>query len=188
LISTTLKYLFVLGAPNDDVGALSLISIERMDAAVKYYLCELQRGISLTIVVTGGHGNHFNCAPRAHRDYANDYLVNRGIPRAILVSEGFLSSNTVEDAILISDFVTQREVLTATVLTSRFHIERSRLIFGCVAPTCQLSFHAADNPVDLAPSIVAHEQTEIATILAQGGVRFGKQFFPLLPEERDEFQ
>ncbi len=176
------RYLFVLGAPNDPFGALSSIARSRMDAAAAYYRAELGAGMPLTIVATGGHGDHFNRAPRPHRDYANDDLVRRSIPKTALVEDGFLSSNTVEDAFHISEFVTRHNIPEATVLTSTFHVDRCRLIFSCVMQSCRFSFHAAKDPPDLEPSVLAHERSAIAVIRNQGGVAYGAQFFPL-PDE-----
>jgi uncharacterized SAM-binding protein YcdF (DUF218 family) len=147
-----------------------------MSAAVDYYRSSLSVGVDPTIVVTGGHGDHFNRAPRPHRDYANDELVKRGTPREVLIAEGLLSSNTVEDALVILDFIAQQGMLEAVVVTSCFHVPRTRLIFACVMPSYRLSFLAADDPPNLDPSSLAHEESATALIRVQGGVRYGARF------------
>jgi hypothetical protein len=113
-----------------------------------------------------------------HRDYANEDLVRRGVPRGALIESGLMTSNTVEDAIAVSDYVDHHKIKDAKVLTSRFHFKRASLIFLCVMPPSGLSFLPAPDPDDLDPAIHAHEKVATGAIMGQGGVKYGSRFYP----------
>lgn len=167
----------MLGAPNDEFGALSPISAGRIRAAASLYRADRD----LKVIATGGRGPHFNQAPQAHRTYANAELMRLGVPRAALTFEGFLTSNTVEDVIEIAAYAAERALEDWSVLTSAFHLPRCRLVFDCVAPDRLVAFHAARDPPTLATSILAHEAAAQDAIRARGGVTYGARFFALPP-------
>lgn len=168
------KLLFVLGAPNDRFGALSAIAAERLAAAASLY----HAGPDMRVIVTGGHGPHFNTAPSPHRVYGNAELVRLGVPRKALEPDGFLTTNTVEDLVEIAAFVAAKRPEACLVLTSAFHVARCKLISQCVAPG-GFTFFAAADPPDLDAAMAAHEVAAQASIRARGGVIHGSRFFPL---------
>lgn len=173
------EYAFVLGGSNDEFGALSELSLERIKSAVNLYYAGAETGKDTKLIATGGYGSHFNKTARPHRDYVNEELINLGIPITAIENSGFLSANTVEDAILIKDFISRYSISEVTVVTSAFHIDRCRVIFECVMPDCRFAFLAARNPSRMDSSTSSHERTAIAAIEAQGGVEYEGQLFPV---------
>ena len=165
-------HLFVMGFSNDPVGALSDVTLARIEAAARLH----RRWPHMKVIVTGGHGDNFNRAPLPHRAYANAALLARGVPLENLEPDGFLSANTVEDVMMITRFAAERGLTRFGVVTSSFHLERCRLIFGCVAPDLDIAFHAAEDPDDAA-ALAAHEARARALILGQGGVTWGSRFY-----------
>ena len=115
--------LIVLGSPNHPDGELSEIAKSRLDFAAKHFV-EGDR-----ILCTGGWGDHFNCAPQAHADYAKGYLLKKGIPEQAFL-ENALSANTVEDAVKSKIILSELNRPLLTVITSDFHMERVQLIFN----------------------------------------------------------
>ena len=168
------RHLFVLGFSNDESGVLSEAMRERVAMAARLYRADP----GLKVIVTGGHGDNFNRAPLAHRHYANLALARRGVPAESLEHDGFLSANTVEDAMMIVAFATRRALASFEVVTSAFHLARCGLIFGCVAPEHDVIFHAAQDPPDVA-ALERHEERARAILRAQGGVIWNSRLFGL---------
>ncbi|MFT4100997.1 MAG: YdcF family protein [Burkholderiaceae bacterium] len=179
MISTMPEYIFVLGAPNDEFGVLSDIARERIQAAADYYLALRESPRFMILAVTGGYGTHFNCAALPHRVYANRDLVQLGVPRSALIEDGFMTSNTIEDVIAITDYIDMHHIANAKVVTSHFHVARARLILECVRPPFGLPFIEAKDPADLDSGVYEHERVSIGAILEQGGVRYGTRFYPV---------
>ncbi|WP_461455150.1 YdcF family protein [Parasphingorhabdus sp.] len=168
------RYVFILGAPNDDLGALSDVSLSRVKSAVSIF----QNDRDVRIIVTGGYGDHFNRTHRPHRHYVSDELAKYGVQTETLGYDSFLSSNTVEDAVQIREFVVDQGLWNFEVITSTFHIERCMLVFKCILPDRNIHFHSADDPVDIS-SLTTHEKSAMLRLKKQGGVIVGKEFFPL---------
>src|SRR5262249_42774651 len=63
--------LIILGAPNDAHGELLPIAEARARAAI----CEYRRRPDCKIVVTGGHGRHFNTSGIPHAHHVARFLV-----------------------------------------------------------------------------------------------------------------
>jgi hypothetical protein len=85
--------IMILGAPNDNIGNLSLIAKTRLKHGAK----ELLKNADFKILPTGGFGKHFNETDQPHWKYARDYLINQ----LSVSKEGFLpdaieSTNTIK--------------------------------------------------------------------------------------------
>ncbi|MEL6874699.1 MAG: YdcF family protein [Pseudomonadota bacterium] len=167
------RYLFVLGAPNDEQGGLSEISLNRIELAVSISRLDPE----VRVIATGGHGDHFNRTDRPHHRYVADELAKHGVQTFDARPHDFLSSNTVEDAVQISGFINVQQVSKIEVVTSEFHIERCRFIFDCLMREQKVDFHAAKNPADAELQII-HERNATKRLIDQGGVVIGKDFFP----------
>ena len=119
----TKEVLIVLGAPNSPSGKLSKISKSRLDC------CANQFSLGNLVLCTGGWGKHFNTSKEAHAIYAKRYLLKKGV-----LEESFLdialSENTVDDAVKIRAIISGLENTKLTVITSDYHLERVKLIFG----------------------------------------------------------
>ena len=71
------EVLIILGSPNSPSGALSDISISRLNDCVNRY----QKGDF--ILCTGGWGAHFNISKSSHAALAKQYLMGKGKWRMI---------------------------------------------------------------------------------------------------------
>ena len=119
------RAIIVLGAPNDDHGRLSSIAVERCQRA----LMEYRRRPGCRVLPTGGWGDHFNRTERPHGDYVRQYMTAHGIPEADFL-ECAESANTIEDAALARPILDRHRITDLVVVTSDFHQERARIIFG----------------------------------------------------------
>lgn len=165
--------LFVMGFANATDGALSPVTMTRIEAAARLFHITP----TLKVIVTGGHGDNFNRAPLPHRAYCNAALIRKGVPEAHLEPSGFLSANTVEDAMMIAAYAAEHRLRRFQVVTSSFHLARCRMIFACVAADLAIDFHPAEDPAEI-EAYVAHEARARARIVDQGGVIWGGRLFP----------
>jgi uncharacterized SAM-binding protein YcdF (DUF218 family) len=128
----------ILGAPNDLQGQLSSIAIERCEQALQ----ELDAHPDFMLLPTGGWGPHFNCSELPHATYTTHYLQSRGVPPDRIL-EGALSSSTVEDARQCREIARRHGLTDLRVVTSDFHLERTRLVFTRELPDMRLTFAPA---------------------------------------------
>jgi hypothetical protein len=155
--------LIVLGAPNSPEGKLSKISISRLDTCAKLY----EPGN--LVLCTGGWGEHFNTSKEAHAVHATRYLVNRGLPDNCFLPHA-LSENTVDDALKIMPIINTLGDLNLTVITSDYHLERVKLIFGEILSVYRIQYVGAPFPLseqELKP-LIDHEHRAIAMIRKNG--------------------
>jgi uncharacterized SAM-binding protein YcdF (DUF218 family) len=140
----TFDLLIVLGSTVGNDGVLSKIATERLDAAF-----DLIQGLTEPrVILTGGFGSHFNKTKRAYSLYAQEYLLSKGLD-PLKISAMVPSLDTVEDATLtvrIVDYINPSKI---TVLTSDFHLERVKYIFGAVFSGRDIAYvsvpHVADD-------------------------------------------
>ena len=160
------KLAFILGAPNGIDGALSSISLRRIEAAI-----EQQRNEDdLVLFATGGFGPHFNTTDIPHRELVYRHLDKAGARIDRAKPGDLLSSNTVEDIDLIVNFTKARGIDRYMIITSRFHAARCQFIVDCLTEKQTVTIIAADNPGDLAPEVSNHEYRAIRQLIEQGGV------------------
>jgi hypothetical protein len=121
------------------------------------------------VLCTGGWGKHFNTAKEAHAVYAERYLLSCGLPEDCFLPPA-LSGNTVDDAVKILPIIDKFGTVDLTVISSDYHLERVKLIFGEILSAYRIQYVGATCPLDekeLQP-LVDHEQRAIATILKNG--------------------
>jgi uncharacterized SAM-binding protein YcdF (DUF218 family) len=166
--------LFILGSPNTASGDLSPISISRINRAI-----ELQRiHGDFIIMATGGFGDHFNTSSDPHRDIVHRYLAASGVSFDAAEPSDLLSSNTVEDVLLIKAFAKQRQLKSYGVVTSQFHMRRCQYIFNCLSPEDEIAFFAANDPANLETTVIEHETNALSRMIEQGGVQVAGVIFP----------
>ncbi|MGB7407983.1 MAG: YdcF family protein [Pontixanthobacter sp.] len=162
----TVKFAFILGAPNGTDGTLSSISLRRIEAALE----QQQNDKCLVLLATGGFGSHFNSTDTPHRELIYRYLEAAGAIIDRAEASDLLSSNTVEDIDLIVAFTKARGIDDYFIITSRFHVARCRFIVDCLAEKQVVAVVSADNPVDLAAEISDHESRALRQLSEQAGV------------------
>ncbi len=116
--------IIVLGSPNADDGELYSIAKERCERT----LIEYARRPDWKLLLTGGFGAHFNTSDKPHAAYLKQYLIKHGVPDQAIV-EFAESSNTLQDASLSKPIVLKYKAAEIVVVTSDFHLDRSRYIF-----------------------------------------------------------
>jgi uncharacterized SAM-binding protein YcdF (DUF218 family) len=155
--------IILLGAPNDAAGKLSSLAVERCEQA----LLEYRANPGYAILPTGGFGEHFNRATQPHAFYTRCYLLEHSVPEQDIL-EPVYSSFTKEDASLSKPVVVSYGVRNVVVVTSDFHIARTKLIFGREFSGFQLSYRASQTmlskrELDL---LIQHERNALAAMKA----------------------
>jgi uncharacterized SAM-binding protein YcdF (DUF218 family) len=157
------KVLFVLGGPNGPDGKLSKISKSRLDSCLGLY----EPGDM--VLCTGGWGKHFNTSKEAHAVYAQRYLLSHGLPGNCFMPHA-LSENTVDDAVKILPVLARVGSMNLTVITSDYHLERVKMIFGEILSGYRIQYVGVPFPhseQELKP-LIDHEQRAIAMIRRNG--------------------
>src|SRR5262245_38766452 len=122
--------IIVLGAPHDANGRLSPVAEARARTALRTYRADP----SGRLLLTGGHGPHFNSGARPHFEYVAAFLHEQGLPADAIIG-GVPSRNTIEDARLSAQRLADAPTsLVLKVVTSDFHIARARLVFERAFP------------------------------------------------------
>ena len=114
-----------MGAPNDAQGQLSLMALNRLQTAIRFY----RHNPGFKFLCTGGFGPHFNTSSQPHAYHAAQYLIAQGIPDTDILPYVF-SRNTVEDAILAQQMLVPYNPQQVVVVTSDFHMPRAVLLFN----------------------------------------------------------
>ena len=116
--------IMVLGSPNDANGNLCSVALARCEQA----LALSQDNPDWSILLTGGHGHHFNTTPKPHAHYLKEYLMEQGVPSERIL-EFAESRNTLEDAALSKPIVVSHGANVVTVVTSDYHLARAHRVF-----------------------------------------------------------
>ena len=157
------EVLIVLGSPNSPSGALSDISISRLNDCVNRY----QKGN--LILCTGGWGAHFNISKSSHAALAKQYLIEKGI-----LEEDFLdfalSGNTVDDAVKIKPIISKLEKYKLTIITSDYHLNRVKIIFNKILENYSMDFIGVESNLDQEAynALMQHEKNAINAIEQNG--------------------
>ncbi len=155
--------IIVLGSPNSKTGKLGDIALSRLN-----YCLNIFNPNENLIICTGGFGEHFNTSKKPHAEYAIEYLVSKGIPKSYFMDIA-LSSNTVEDAIKISEILLNNP-LPCKIITSDFHLERVKLIFDQILTNIHKIYLAAK--LEIADKerakLLEHERKAINEIIENG--------------------
>ena len=159
----TKRILIILGAPNSPDGVLGVIAKSRLDHCLK--ICTKND----LILCTGGWGKHFNVAEKPHAYYAKEYLLKNDILSQIFLDFA-LSGNTVEDAVKVKEIVSEYAEPQLVVITSDFHVERTKLIFTEILNGYNIRFTGAsvELPEEQRKTIVEHEKKSVKEIIENG--------------------
>jgi uncharacterized SAM-binding protein YcdF (DUF218 family) len=160
------QVLIVLGATNNAEGSLSPLAVARIERARRF----LVNHLDYAVILTGGHGAHFNISDKPHAHYLAAYLLERGVEQRRILAL-VPSRHTVEDATLSKGVVDEYNLEKLTILTSRFHLRRARFIFEQVfGPGYTLGFVGATAPVGVVKLIglYRHEFRRTAELKRSG--------------------
>jgi len=160
------EVLIILGSPNSPSGALSEISISRLNDCVNRY----QKGNF--ILCTGGWGVHFNISKSSHAALAKKYLIEKGILKEDFLDFA-LSGNTVDDAVKIKPIISKLEKTKLTIITSDYHLNRVKIIFNKILENYTMDFIGVESNLDQEAynALMQHEKNAINAI-EQNGLYF----------------
>lgn len=127
-----------LGSFNDNNKNLSLIAKYRMKKC--YELLEKYKSNNnVKIILSGGKGSHFNITDETHSSICEKYLIEKLNVNKIHLTNNNIKSfknitNTVEEAIAFyEEMIKEKSVFflanTIIILTSPFHLERTKYLF-----------------------------------------------------------
>lgn len=155
-----------LGAPNDEKGKLSDISISRAEKTIQEYLAHE----NYKILCTGGFGDHFNTTEIAHGLYVRNFLIGKGVPDTNILEDVVLSNNTEEDALLLKPKVEEYGVTNLIVVSSDFHMKRVRGIFEKIFVGYDLTFSEAETnlPEEEMKTLREHEERCLEELVEKG--------------------
>jgi uncharacterized SAM-binding protein YcdF (DUF218 family) len=160
-------FVVILGSPNDGAGNLSEMGQGRVELGRQTYLGRRDQGWRL--LLTGGHGAHFNTTAWPHAHHARAVLLAAGVPADHIV-EYAESRNTVDDALCARPIVEKYGVPRLIVVTSDFHLARAAYVFSEVFPDRQLQLLGAPYLATRSPAeqeqLRAHEQRELDNLRA----------------------
>lgn len=129
------EIIMVLGSTINSEGNLTEIAISRLEKCIEV----VKNKADYLIILTGGFGSHFNTTNRMYSLYAYEYLINNGIDTD-RVSALIPSVDTVEDATLSYRVIKHLNPLKIVIITSEFHQERVKYIFGKVYKEFKLEY------------------------------------------------
>ncbi|KNC76138.1 hypothetical protein SARC_11350 [Sphaeroforma arctica JP610] len=158
----------ILGSPNAPDGTLYSVARERAAKGIDV----LYHNPNAKIVLTGGHGDHFNQAPHAHHHYMRAHLQSLGIHDTAIVGT-IDSGNTYEDSSLMNNLLAERKPTRVVLVTSDFHVPRALYVFQRDYPGLAIEAEASitdrDNcQLDL-DHLCAHEVTSLARLKRNAG-------------------
>lgn len=129
--------IIILGYPSKKEGQPSAILRSRLDKGIELY----KKGIASNIILTGSAVRNKN----VEAEVMADYCIKAGIPADKLTLEKN-AQNTYQNALFTRKIMKARHYRTGTIVTSDFHVHRSRFIFKHFAQ--DLQFIAAPYPQD----------------------------------------
>ena len=142
------EILLVLGSPNSDKGILEEIAVGRLN-----YCANIFDPKTNLVLCTGGFGEKFNTTNQPHAKYAMDYLMQSGIEEKYFMT------------MALSGFL-----CTLKVITSEYHLERTRLIFDQILLNIPKRYIGVGHEFDknIESDLLHHERKAIAEIKKNG--------------------
>ncbi|MDE1768600.1 MAG: YdcF family protein [Candidatus Micrarchaeota archaeon] len=142
-------YVIVLGNAPGKAGRISRILVNRMNVALRLY----KKGMAKRLLLSGGIRNPSDPVPEAVR--MERYLVRKGVKRDDIVKET-RSTMTLGNAYFTKKLLGDIRGLRIAVVTSEFHVKRSRFIFSRVFGT-KITFIPSKTPPRLLPGLAKLE-------------------------------
>lgn len=126
-------YIIVLGGPLTSNLQPGIWLLSRLDSAIKYYQSIKNNISDIKFILTGGYTHNKKIS---EANVMKKYLMDNKIPEEIIIEEN-KAINTIENAIYSKNIITQcasekkdNQNINILVITSDFHIPRSKIIFS----------------------------------------------------------
>lgn len=170
-------FVVILGSPNDQYGNLSEMGQGRVALGLTVYHQLSESGYRF--LLTGGYGQHFNTTDKPNAFYAQQILLESGVPPHHIV-EFAESRNTLDDALQARPIVDRYGAHHLVVISSDFHIERVKYVFSHVFPDKKLEYHGApylsSRPAEERSRLEQHELRELSSLRERGESIVGGAF------------
>ncbi len=121
--------IIVLGHTNDAKGNISVSARNRLNSAIDLF----HQKKAKYVVVSAGTWPHFNASPKPHSFWMKKYLMEKGIQKKKVIEEKH-ARWTIENASLCLEIAQQNNWKKLIVVTSSWHMLRTRIIFGLFFP------------------------------------------------------
>jgi hypothetical protein len=135
--------IILLGASNSDDGMLTADAQSRCDVVLHI----IQKDAEARVLPTGAFGHYFNRSNRPHGLYLVDYLRDKGVARDRILPYA-PTAGTLEDALFARKVCNDMSVTKVVVVTSDFHMQRTRYIFERLFRSQELEFVSAGTATD----------------------------------------
>jgi|GEM_PF-1940715 len=134
----------VIGHANDLKGVLSPIAVERISKGIELFIA----GRAPYILLTSGRGQDFNPTAKPHSEWAKQELLKRLPLTPSRIFTESTSKSTIENAVFTKQIIDKNKWQKIIVVTSGYHIPRTRMIFRAVFPKTEytLEFIKARTP------------------------------------------
>ncbi len=153
----------LLGNTNECDGTLSAYAHARAESAVELMTAEPDS----VVLPTGSFGDHFNMSDTPHGELLADYLIQQGIDRSRILPHT-PTCGTVQDAYgVLRRIKDWEEAPEVHVITSDFHMERVRHIFGRVLQGYTLVYHAAPSSREPDENTRSHEKKRLNALAGE---------------------
>lgn len=165
--------IIVMNGGNDVNGVVSGKFEKRLQGAIEEY----KKHPGSKILVQGGFG-HFNSSSKPSAYHATNFLTSRGVTKSDIFAIPETTS-TVEEALSAQRFLQKFPKEDICVVTSNFHIERTKFVFEHFFDPEQLRFVGTPNGVSPEELIKwkQHETRGLKLLRDQGGVILEGQLF-----------
>jgi len=162
----------VLGSINDKYGNISDIGLSRLDKGVEIY----KQQYNAKILLTGGYSKGKKAAEHPYSYYAKQLIMKKGVPEKDIIGL-VMSKDTVEDAKLSVPYLNKTDGRAIIVITSDFHMRRTKYIFNKVFNEKELIFIEAEykSTDDEISALRDTEKKELALLMETGQSSVGSK-------------
>lgn len=134
------RMLVYLAAPNRSRGQLGEIARRRLER-----FAELASSMTdARLVLTGGYGSHYNCAPEPHYCYAFDHLIRTAPTVADRIEACLPTRHSFHDVMMSTWYAEATNSSSVTLVTSHYHCDRIRLLVDLIRRGSSTSFSIDD--------------------------------------------
>lgn len=167
-----IQVIIILGSTNSPEGEISPIGLQRLDKGAEIY--KNMGGIK--ILLTGGYSVFGNKSEFPYSYFAEKYLISIGVKEADILPL-VLSKDTIEDAKLSLPVIKEFHFHSILVVTSNFHMERTKYIFNRVFSSFKLTYEGIDYITSESEirSLIQHEQDEMKLLQETGQSSLGSK-------------
>ncbi|WP_286260600.1 YdcF family protein [Pseudoalteromonas apostichopi] len=162
----------VLGSTNDKHGSISRIGLSRLDKGLEIY----KKQENSKILLTGGYSKGKKVAEHPYSYYAKQLILKKGVIEEDIIGL-VMSKDTVEDAKLSVPYLKHVNDRNIIIITSDFHMRRTKYIFNKIFKGKKLYFIEAEYKASDAEisALTETEEKELALLMETGKSSIGSK-------------